>query len=186
VTGAARILGVDPGSRVTGYGIIDPGSRGSATALANGAIRLTGATLSQRLGLLYRELDGLIQAFEPTVMAVEDVFVHRNPGSALKLGQARGVALCLGALHGLVVAEYSPRRVKQTLVGSGGADKPQMQYMTMALLGLPQTLSCDAADALAVALCHARAQELPAGLTGARRRRSGRRARRLADYGIAE
>lgn len=150
----SRILGVDPGSRVTGFGLID--SNGAHTLhVASGAIRLQTAPLANRLGAILRELESIIETFRPEIMAIEAVFVARNAASALILGHARGAAICSAVLHRLEVAEYSARAVKQALVGTGGADKPQVQHMVQRLLNLKQAPTPDAADALACAICHA-------------------------------
>lgn len=149
-----RVLGIDPGSRVTGYGLIEVGQR-RHTYLDSGCIRVTGDTLGERLGMIFRAVDALIETYTPTIMAVETVFMSRNASSALKLGQARGAAVCAGAARALAVAEYAPRSIKQAIVGRGGADKVQIQHMIGALLALDTPPPTDAADALAVAICHA-------------------------------
>ncbi len=149
-----RILGIDPGSRITGYGVIDSDGRASRH-VASGAIHVQGDDLPARLGSIFREVTDIIDEFRPEQMAIEEVFVARSAGSALKLGQARGAAICAGVLRALPVAEYTARTVKQAVVGTGGADKGQVQHMVGLLLGLSGRLQADAADALAVALCHA-------------------------------
>lgn len=152
-----RILGIDPGSRVTGYGVIetvdDPGAD-RAVCIAQGVIRTPAGDFPERLGAIFAGIQALILEHRPTQVAVETVFVSRNPGSALKLGQARGAAVCAAVALGLPVAEYAPRLVKQALVGRGGAEKSQVQHMVCVLLSYRDTLVEDAADALAVALCH--------------------------------
>ncbi len=150
-----RILGIDPGSRVTGYGVID--STGHAIGfVACGTIRTAGETdFSRRLLLIFEGLCEVIDAHGPQVASVEDMFVDRNPRAALKLGQARGTAV-VAALHkGLAVFDYTARRVKQAVAGYGQAEKTQVQHMVRVLLGLNAVPSKDAADALAVAICHA-------------------------------
>lgn len=149
-----RILGIDPGSRLTGFGIVDSDGRRSAHIL-NGCIRAGSGPLPERLGIIYSELEAIVTEYRPGELAVEAVFVSRNAASALKLGQARGAAICAGVGHGLAVSEYSPRSVKQALVGSGAAEKAQVRHMVARLLSLDAELQEDAADALAVALCHA-------------------------------
>lgn len=150
-----RILGIDPGSRVTGYGIIDSDGRKSSH-IASGCIRLdTEKPVPWRLGDIFTELKVIIEKFQPRELAIEQVFVSKNAGSALKLGQARGAAICAGVTRGLEVSEYSPRTVKQAVVGSGGADKEQVQHMVRLILKLQQAPAADQADALAVALAHA-------------------------------
>jgi crossover junction endodeoxyribonuclease RuvC len=148
-----RILGIDPGSRCTGYGIIDVAGD-SATRVTHGVIRSGNGEFTERLGVIFAGLKQVIEEFAPTAVAIENVFVSRNASSALKLGQARGAAVCAAISMGLPVAEYSPRSVKQAIVGRGGADKVQVQHMVRVLLRLQETPEEDAADALAVALCH--------------------------------
>ncbi len=148
-----RILGIDPGSRLTGYGLID--CEGNASRyVASGCLQVSGDTLSDRLGLIFRELSELVAEFRPQQFAIESVFMHRNADSALKLGQARGAAICAAVTSSLPVAEYAPREIKQAVVGKGGADKQQVQHMVRVLLNLVETPQADAADALAIALCH--------------------------------
>ena len=149
-----RILGIDPGSRITGYGLIEHRGRRSVH-LVSGCIRAgTDRPLAERLTTIHRALTALIAEHRPDEMAVEQVFMHRNPDAAFKLGQARGVAILAGGLAGLPVSEYAPRSIKQAVVGKGGADKEQVQHMVSVLLNLHEKLQADAADALAVALCH--------------------------------
>lgn len=155
MTGRSRILGVDPGSRTTGYGIIDKigPNLGFVTC---GTIRTDSKQeMGDRLLLIYDGLRGVIEQYEPDVAAVEDVFLSQNPQSALKLGHARGVAVLAAMKSGLVVYDYLPRKVKQAVAGYGQADKQQVQHMVRALLELSSSPSNDAADALAVAICHA-------------------------------
>jgi crossover junction endodeoxyribonuclease RuvC len=149
-----RILGLDPGSRVTGYGVVDAG-RDGVHYVASGCIRVGNGSMPRRLLEIQRHVAELVSAYLPGEIAIERVFMHRNPDSALKLGQARGAALC-GACHaGAPVFEYAPRAVKQTVTGTGAAEKAQVQHMVKALLTLQGRLSADAADALAIAVCHA-------------------------------
>ena len=154
-TGAIRILGVDPGLRHTGWGLI--GSAGTRLSfVACGSIETgTDLELAERLALIHRELTRLIGEYAPDEGAVEETFVNRDPQSALKLGQARGVALSALALGGLRVAEYSANLIKKTVVGVGHAEKPQVQMMVKMLLPMSQARTPDAADALAAAICHA-------------------------------
>ncbi|MGF1548745.1 MAG: crossover junction endodeoxyribonuclease RuvC [Thiotrichales bacterium] len=149
-----RILGIDPGSRITGFGVIDSDGRDSRH-VASGSIHLRGAGLPERLGEIFRAIDDVIAEHRPTVVAIERVFFARNPDSALKLGQARGAAICACMQHTLELHEYATREVKQGIVGSGAADKKQMQYMVGLLLKQSRGLAEDEADALALALCHA-------------------------------
>ncbi len=148
------ILGIDPGSRVTGYGVVCIDKR-QPRYLASGCIRLKDEHLPQRLQTLYSGLTALLSQYQPQQAAIEQVFVGRNVSSALKLGHARGVAMLAMSMHGLDVAEYSPRTIKQAVAGSGAADKSQIQHMVVRLLKLDKTPSADAADALAIALCQA-------------------------------
>ena len=149
----ARILGIDPGSVITGYCVLDVAGARPALVEA-GCIRLGRAPLAERLAQIYRDLLAVIGEHAPDEMAVEEVFVSRNPASAIKLGQARGAAICAGAARELVLAEYSPAKIKQSIVGRGAADKRQIQHMVRMLLNLNAPLAADAADAAAVALCH--------------------------------
>ena len=151
-----RILGIDPGSRVTGYGVIESDGVRSVH-IASGCIRVEGESLADRLGMIFREVGAVAASHSPVEMAIEQVFMSRNADSALKLGQARGAAICAGVMADLPVAEYTPRAIKQAVVGTGGADKEQVQHMVRMLLGLRESLASDQADALAVALCHAHA-----------------------------
>ncbi len=155
-----RILGIDPGSKTTGYGFIEQhGNR--LIHLDNGTISTRSRdALAQRLQLIYRGLSALIEQFQPHAIAVEQVFVARNPQSALKLGHARGVALLAGINAGLPVAEYTALQVKSAVVGYGRAGKNQVQQMTRTLLNLPEIAQEDAADALAVAICHAHSRQI--------------------------
>jgi crossover junction endodeoxyribonuclease RuvC len=118
-------------------------------------LRLQGDELPARLGQIFSGITEVIREYQPEVMAIEQVFVSKNPSSALKLGQARGAAICAAVYLGLSIAEYSPRGIKQAVVGTGKAEKDQVQHMVQLLLGLPERPRADAADALAVALSHA-------------------------------
>lgn len=145
------IIGIDPGSRKTGYGLIRvEGQRN--IHLAHGCLDLKGKTLAERLQQIEAGLRELIQQFQPQEAAIEQVFMHANPNSALKLGQARGAAL---VALGLPAAEYSARAIKQAIVGYGAATKEQVQSMVKRLLLISEKIQSDAADALAIALCHA-------------------------------
>ena len=147
-------MGIDPGSRITGYGVIDlDGPRNRY--VASGCIQTASdRPLPERLKTIFEAVTAAIQAHQPMEVAVEQVFMHRNPDSALKLGQARGAALCAVVMAGLPVSEYAARAIKQAVVGSGAADKTQVQHMVRLLLNLPEAPQADAADALAVAICH--------------------------------
>ena len=150
-----RILGIDPGSRVTGYGIIDADS-GSLRFVACGVIKTnTKADFSSRLHEIFVGVNEVVQIHNPVVAAVEDVFSGNNPRSALKLGQARGAAIVAVLENNLQAHDYTPRAVKQAVAGYGQATKEQVQHMVRVLLNLRGEPSSDAADALAVAICHA-------------------------------
>jgi crossover junction endodeoxyribonuclease RuvC len=154
-----RILGIDPGSRITGYGLIEvQGAR--SRCVAQGVIKLSGEPLEQRLLQLLTGLRALIVEHRPAEAAMEEVFVKRNVASALVLGQARGAALCAVAEAGLPLHEYAPASIKLAIAGSGRAEKTQVQRMVKVLLNLPTLPVEDAADALACALCHAHGRTL--------------------------
>ena len=148
-----RILGIDPGSRVTGYGIIDQDGQ-HMTYVASGCIRAKGEALSERLGIIFAGVNAIIHEFLPEEMAIEQVFMNKNADSALKLGQARGAAICASVHSKLPVDEYAAREIKQAVVGKGGATKEQVQHMVCVLLSLSKKPQSDAADALGVAVCH--------------------------------
>ena len=149
-----RILGIDPGLRITGFGLID--KTGNQLAyVTSGCIKTPDAALPERLKTILDGLREIIQQHQPEHVAVEQVFVNVNPKSTLLLGQARGAAICAAVLANLVVAEYTALQVKQAVVGNGHADKTQVQEMVKRLLKLAGTPSPDAADALACAICHA-------------------------------
>lgn len=168
------ILGIDPGSRKTGYGIVNH-LPGKLTYVCSGVIRMSPQDdLPQRLKTIYHSLCEIIETYQPQEMAVEQVFMARNASSALKLGQARGAAIVAGVSHDLTVAEYEARKVKQSVVGTGAADKFQVQHMVKTLLNLPKAPQEDAADALAVALCHANTQHHLSRVAGSRQFRRGR------------
>ncbi len=154
-----RILGIDPGSRTTGYGIIDAAGT-EARLVACGCIHVAGRPLAERLHAIFVGVRALIAEHGPSEVAVESVFMHRNADSALKLGQARAAAICaaFGDVDAAPLFEYAPRQVKLAVVGKGGAAKDQVQHMVRVLLGLQDALEADAADALGVALCHAHAR----------------------------
>ena len=149
------ILGIDPGSRITGYGVIRKEGQ-HLQYLACGVIKVFDkAAFSDRLLDIHSGINEVIAKFQPDEMAIENIFVAANPGSALKLGHARGVLLLTGRLAGMSIHEYTPRTVKQTVTGYGQAEKAQIQQAVRALLKLSATPSQDAADALGVAICHA-------------------------------
>ncbi|MNZ52704.1 Crossover junction endodeoxyribonuclease RuvC [compost metagenome] len=165
------ILGIDPGSRITGYGVVRDTGRG-CEYVASGCIRTGNGELHERLQIVFRGVREVIRTYGPTMMGIEQVFMARNADSALKLGQARGAAIVAAAEEGLAIAEYTATQVKQAIVGTGAADKQQVQMMVMHLLKLTQKPQIDASDALAIALCHAHTRQslVPHGLVGARRR----------------
>jgi crossover junction endodeoxyribonuclease RuvC len=174
MVGTTRILGIDPGSRVTGWGIVD--AAGPATRyVASGCIRTGSEALAARLREIYAGVSALVARYAPAELAIERVFVHKNADSALKLGQARSAAICATFAGGLAVHEYAARAVKLAVVGQGGAEKPQVQHMVRAILRLPAPLAADEADALAVALCHAHTRPLGTRLAAATRLRVVRR-----------
>lgn len=169
----AVILGIDPGSRKTGFGIINYVS-GRSEYLTSGVIRLPAGDLPERLKVIYASVTELILLHCPDQLAIEQVFMAKSAGSALKLGQARGAAIVACVAQDLAVAEYSARQIKQAVVGTGAADKSQVQHMVKVLLKLPAEPQEDAADALAAALCHAHTQHSMINIVGAtsvRRRR---------------
>lgn len=148
------ILGIDPGSRITGYGVIKEVNR-KLHYLDSGCIRTSPeGALSQKLLQIYNGICQLMDEYNPNEVAIEQVFMHQNPNSALKLGHARGVAMVAAASHRVKVSEYSAREVKQSLVGYGAAQKDQVSHMVVNLLTLNKSPQKDAADALAIAICH--------------------------------
>lgn len=148
------ILGIDPGSLHTGFGIIQK-EKNNLTHIAHGTIHAKGRDVPLRLHHIYRELCDMIALHRPDEAAIEEVFMQINIQSALKLGQARGAALIALAQYGLIIAEYSPREIKKTATGFGAASKEQIQFMVRAQLKLTHAPQADAADALAIAICHA-------------------------------
>jgi crossover junction endodeoxyribonuclease RuvC len=151
-----RVLGIDPGTATTGYGVVEETETGELRALTYGTVTTTpDQPMAERLQVIHRELTELAQTWEPDVAAVEEIYFSVNVRTAMSVGQARGVAMLALADAGLPVSEYSPSAVKQALTGYGRADKRQMQEMVRMLLGLAETpRPDDAADALAVAVCH--------------------------------
>jgi crossover junction endodeoxyribonuclease RuvC len=150
------IIGIDPGSRKTGYGVVQV--KGTSTIhVAHGCLALKGEALAERLQQIFLGLREVIQQYQPEEAAIEQVFMHENPSSALKLGQARGAAL---VALGIAAVEYSARSIKQAIVGYGAASKDQVQQMVKRLLQLEGKIQSDAADALAIALCHAHSRTL--------------------------
>ena len=148
-----RVLGIDPGSRSTGYGVLEISNR-RVHYVASGCISAQENELPNRLGTIFRGITQIIAEFAPATMAIESVFMAKNAASALKLGQAQGVAIAAGVSRELLVFEYGARQVKLAVVGTGRANKEQVAHMVRVLLQLPGTPKADAADALAIALCH--------------------------------
>jgi crossover junction endodeoxyribonuclease RuvC len=171
-----RILGIDPGLRVTGFGVLELHGN-TLVYVTSGCIRATGTSLPIRLGVIARDVAHVIAELAPKEVAVERVFVNVNPNSTLLLGQARGAAIAAAVLAGLPVTEYTAGQVKQSVVGGGRAQKKQVQEMVRRLLQLPGVPQPDAADALATAICHAHTFAGGGGFGGYRIRR-GRMLRR--------
>lgn len=170
----ALILGIDPGSRKTGFGIISVLGN-THSYVTSGVIRLpTSEALPERLKVIFDCLTEIITLHCPQQVAIEQVFMAKNPGSALKLGQARGAAIVACVNQNLEVAEYSARQIKQAVVGTGAAKKEQVQHMVKMLLNLPAIPQEDAADALGAAICHAHTQASLISLAGVSRVRKGR------------
>ena len=161
------ILGIDPGSRKTGFGIIEHGGSSSAY-VTSGVIRLPQGDLPERLRIIFESVAELVDTHCPQELAIEQVFLAKSAGSALKLGQARGAAIVACASRSMAVSEYSARQIKQSVVGTGAADKAQVQHMVKVLLKLPAVPQEDAADALAAALCHAHTRQGMINMAGAR------------------
>ena len=154
MTRTRRILGIDPGSRVTGFGVLDfVGDKPSYVAC--GTVSSAEGSFPERLRQIFTSVSEVVEEYRPDVVAIESVFMHKNASSALKLGHARSAALCATFEFDVEVHEYAPREVKQAIVGTGAATKEQVQHMVVALLGLDATPVLDASDALATALCHA-------------------------------
>jgi len=166
-----RILGIDPGSRITGYGVIELQGR-RTVYLASGCVRVDEETFPERLRGIFDGIGEVVAEYRPSEIAIEKVFVQRNVDSALKLGQARGAAICAVLSRSLPIAEYSPAEIKKALVGRGAADKQQVQHMVKTLLQLIESPQADAADALACALCHSHTRQtmnaMPAAVRGMR------------------
>jgi len=153
-----RILGIDPGSRLTGFGVIEESLRGYKY-IASGSIRVAEDYFPDRLKQIFKGLLEVVERYQPEQMAIEQVFMHINADSALKLGQARGAAICAVQAAGLPVFEYSAKQVKQAVVGKGNAQKLQVQHMVKILLNIQGDMQIDASDALGICLCHAHHQQ---------------------------
>ncbi|TAK88454.1 MAG: crossover junction endodeoxyribonuclease RuvC [Betaproteobacteria bacterium] len=168
-----RILGIDPGLQITGFGVIE--SAGTKLRyVASGCVKSGAGDLAARLKAILEGLNEVIAAHGPAEVAVEKVFVNVNPQSTLALGQARGTAICAAVIAGLPVAEYTALQVKQSVVGNGHANKEQVQHMVRQLLALPGNPAPDAADALACAICHAHGKQLGSLSTRGMRMKNGR------------
>jgi crossover junction endodeoxyribonuclease RuvC len=165
VTSRQRILGIDPGSRRTGFGILDfDGDK--PIYVTSGIVKSQDGSFADRLKRIYISIGEIVAEYRPDIVAVETVFMARNAGSALKLGQARSAALCATFAYELEVHEYAPREIKQAVVGTGAATKEQVQHMIIAMLQLSAAPSADAADALATAICHGHQRALRKRLDG--------------------
>ncbi len=158
-----RILGIDPGSRLTGFGVIDfTGDK--AVYIASGTVKSVDGAFADRLRQIFESIGSIVGEYQPDIVAIESVFMHKNAGSALKLGHARSAAICATFEHGAEVFEYAPREIKQAVVGTGAATKEQVQHMITSILGLDGIPAPDAADALAAALCHGHQRRIRAQL----------------------
>lgn len=159
MTDSLRILGIDPGSRLTGFGVVD--CRGeSSSYVASGSVKTVVGSFPERLKMIFSSVCELMAEYRPEVVAIESVFVAKNAGSALKLGHARSAAICATFEFDIDVFEYSPREIKLAVVGTGAGTKEQVQHMVRSLLDLAGDPSPDAADALATALCHAHQRQV--------------------------
>lgn len=168
------VLGIDPGSRKTGFGLVQ-NVGGSLSYVSSGVIRIpTELSLPERLQCIFENVCEIVEQYQPDEAAVESVFMSKSAGSALKLGQARGAAIVAASSKGVIISEYEARKVKQSVVGTGAADKLQVQHMVKTLLKLPKSPQEDAADALAVALCHINTQRHMIHLAQSRQFRRGR------------
>jgi len=153
LTDSKRILGIDPGSRFTGFGVLDF-EGDTPTYVASGTIRSPDGTFPERLKKIFDSVNEIVAEYRPDIVAIESVFMARNAGSALKLGHARSAALCATFAFDVEVFEYAPREIKLAVVGTGSATKEQVQHMVVSMLQLDGVPAADAADALAAAICH--------------------------------
>jgi crossover junction endodeoxyribonuclease RuvC len=164
LTDITRILGIDPGSRFTGFGVLDfEGDKPSY--IASGTIKSPDGSFPDRLRKIYESVGEIVEEYRPAIVSIESVFMARNAGSALKLGHARSAALCATFAFDVDVFEYSPREIKLAVVGTGAATKDQVQHMVVSLLQLDGAPAADAADALAAAICHAHRRRVQANLS---------------------
>lgn len=163
MTTERRILGIDPGSRLTGFGVVDfAGDKPSY--VASGTIKSVDGSFPDRLRQIFETVGTIVEEYRPDIVSVESVFMHKNAGSALKLGQARSAALCATFAYEAEVYEYAPREIKLAVVGTGSATKEQVQHMIVSMLNLDGVPAPDAADALAAALCHGHQRRIRAQL----------------------
>ncbi|MDH5620422.1 MAG: crossover junction endodeoxyribonuclease RuvC [Gammaproteobacteria bacterium] len=159
MTDKRRILGIDPGSRLTGFGVLD--FRGDTPSyVTSGTIRSMEGAFADRLRQIFESVSDIMAEYRPDIVAIESVFMHKNAGSALKLGHARSAALCATFQHNVEVFEYAPREIKQAIVGTGAATKEQVQHMVVSILQLDGMPAPDASDALAAAMCHGNQRRL--------------------------
>jgi crossover junction endodeoxyribonuclease RuvC len=166
LTTRKRILGIDPGSRLTGFGVVDfDGDK--ALYVASGTVKSIDGAFADRLRQIFESIGSIVDEYRPDIVAIESVFMHKNAGSALKLGHARSAAICATFAHGAEVHEYAPREIKQAVVGTGAATKEQVQHMVVSILTLEGVPAPDAADALATALCHGHQRRIQAQLGSA-------------------
>jgi crossover junction endodeoxyribonuclease RuvC len=161
LTDKRRILGIDPGSRFTGFGVLDFVGD-SPTYVASGTIKSPDGTFPDRLKKIFESVNAIVEEYRPDVVSIETVFMARNAGSALKLGHARSAALCATFAYDVEVVEYAPREIKLAVVGTGSASKEQVQHMVVSMLQLDGVPASDAADALAAAICHGHQQRIQA------------------------
>lgn len=162
-----RVLGIDPGSRITGLGVVESGGDGLRSLFFE-STKLKGDPLPERLGQIFARVQQIIVEFQPDITAVEQVFVAQNPKSALTLGQARGAAVCAAVAAECAVTEYSALQIKKAVVGTGSASKQQVQHMVRILLGLRTRPATDAADSLACAICHIHTAQVEQRIQAAR------------------
>ena len=163
MTERRRILGIDPGSRLTGFGVVDF-EGDTPRYVASGTVESKDGEFADRLRQIFESVGGIVEEFRPDMVAIESVFMHKNAGSALKLGHARSAAMCATFEYNIDVFEYAPREIKQAVVGNGAATKEQVQHMVVSILKLGGTPAPDAADALAAALCHGNQRRMHAQL----------------------
>lgn len=180
-----RIFGIDPGSRATGIGVVDVFDNNVMLCVYAGVVRLEAPDMFSRLSELFLKVKDLVAEYKPQEVAIEQVFMHKNVASALKLGQARGVLIAATVGNNLPIFEYAPRQIKQAVTGTGAAAKSQVQLMVAALLQLPAKPLEDAADALAVAICHANSTAVLGCVPAKHTRKSGSRGLNWSNYDIS-